>query len=167
MTFDKIPYHAQVFLDANILVYYFTPEPGLGPACQRLLERANKLQDLTVCTSTHVLSEMAHRMMLLEAAQTFGWPISGTLRRLAKHPAEIKKLKRFRQAVDEVPQLGIEILPNQPHLLPLAAGLSQLHGLFSNDALIVATMQDEAIVHLASHDSDFDRVPGITRYGPV
>jgi predicted nucleic acid-binding protein len=51
--------------------------------------------------------------------------------------------------------------------MPLAASLSQLHGLLSNDALSVATMQDEAIVHIASHDSDFDRVPGITRYAPV
>jgi predicted nucleic acid-binding protein len=59
------------------------------------------------------------------------------------------------------------VLPLERHLSPLAAAVSQLHGLLTNDALILATMQDEAINHLASHDADFDRVPGITRYAPA
>jgi len=33
--------------------------------------------------------------------------------------------------------------------------------------LVVAVMRDHGLTHLASHDADFDRVPGITRYGPV
>jgi predicted nucleic acid-binding protein len=86
---------------------------------------------------------------------------------MRQHPAEVQKLTQFRQAIDEVPRLGIEVLPIDPHLPPLAASLSQLHGLLTNDALILATMQDQAITHLASHDDDFDRVPGIARYAPA
>jgi predicted nucleic acid-binding protein len=37
----------------------------------------------------------------------------------------------------------------------------------TNDALIVAVMQDNGLTTLASLDADFDRVPGITRYAPV
>ena len=74
---------------------------------------------------------------------------------------------RFRQAIEEVPRLGIEVLPVDRHLPPLAAAISQLHGLLTNDAFVVASMQDETITHLASGDTDFDRVPGIIRYGPV
>jgi predicted nucleic acid-binding protein len=33
--------------------------------------------------------------------------------------------------------------------------------------LVVAMMQANGLTHLASHDSDFDRVPGITRYAPI
>jgi predicted nucleic acid-binding protein len=33
--------------------------------------------------------------------------------------------------------------------------------------LIVATMRQFGISSIASHDADFDRVPGITRYAPV
>jgi predicted nucleic acid-binding protein len=33
--------------------------------------------------------------------------------------------------------------------------------------LIVAVMQANGLVHWASHDADFDRVPGITRYAPA
>ena len=102
-----------------------------------------------------------------EAAQQLAWPLKGITDRLRKHPTEVKKLTRFRQAIDEVPRLGIEVLPIERHLPPLAATLSQLHGLLTNDALILATMQDQAITCLASSDTDFDRVPGITRYAPA
>jgi predicted nucleic acid-binding protein len=37
----------------------------------------------------------------------------------------------------------------------------------TNDALIVAVMQAHGLTNLASHDADFDRVPGITRYAPA
>jgi predicted nucleic acid-binding protein len=167
MTFLNIPGNATVFIDANIFIYYFTPDPVFGPACQTLMERINKFQDFFAFTSTHVLSEVSHQMMVLEAAQLFGWPLAGITRRLQKHPTEIQKLMRFRQAVDEIPRLGIEVLPVERHLLPLAASLSQLHGLLTNDALIVAAMQDQTITHIASNDADFDRVPGITRYAPI
>jgi predicted nucleic acid-binding protein len=39
--------------------------------------------------------------------------------------------------------------------------------LLTGDALIVAVMQQQGLSHLASLDSDFDRVPGITRYEPA
>jgi predicted nucleic acid-binding protein len=167
MTFNQIPGNAAVFIDANILVYYFTPDPTFGPECQLLMDRIARYQDFVAFTSTHVLSELAHQLMLLEAGQVFGWPMAGITRRLRKHPAEVQKLSAFRQAIDEVPRLGIEVLPVERHVPALAAALSQLHGLLTNDAYILATMQDQRITHLVSHDTDFDRVPGITRYAPV
>jgi predicted nucleic acid-binding protein len=167
MTFDQIPTNVALFIDSNILVYYFAPNPVFGAACQLLMDQINKYQDFTAYTSTLVLSEMAHQLMILEASQQFGWPLTGIRRRLERHPKEVQKLTRFRQAIDEVPRLGIEVLPVERHIPAMGAIISQLHGLLTNDALTVATMQDQAIVHIASHDTDFDRVPGITRYGPV
>jgi predicted nucleic acid-binding protein len=167
MTFNQIPANAAVFVDANILVYYFAPDPTFGPECQILMERIAKYQEFVAYTSTHVLSELAHQLMVLEAARVFGWPLAGITRRLRQHPAEVARLSAFRQAIDEVPRLGIEVLAVEPHIPPLAAALSQLHALLTNDAYILATMQYEAITHLASHDADFDRVPGITRYAPA
>ena len=35
------------------------------------------------------------------------------------------------------------------------------------DALLIAVMQANGLTSLASHDSDFDRVPSLTRYTPV
>jgi hypothetical protein len=39
---------------------------------------------------------------------------------LQNSPSEIHKLTRFRQALDDVPQLGIEVLAVERHILPLA-----------------------------------------------
>jgi predicted nucleic acid-binding protein len=39
--------------------------------------------------------------------------------------------------------------------------------LLTGDALIVAVMQAHGLSHLASNDTDFDRVPGLTRYAPA
>jgi predicted nucleic acid-binding protein len=61
----------------------------------------------------------------------------------------------------------LEVLSITPALVLAAAGLSQQTGLLSNDALIVAVMQNYGLVNLASHDADFDRVPGLTRYAPA
>ena len=105
--------------------------------------------------------------MVMEAHVHLGWPLAGITRRLNAHPAEVQKLTRFRQAIDDIPRLGVEVLPVDRHLLPLAASLSQLHGLLTNDAVTLACMVDQRIVHIASNDTDFDRVPGLTRYAPT
>ena len=135
---------------------------GLAQATARAAEAAAKADKPVDVSSTSHLRDLA-----ASAARVFGWPLTGITRRLRQNPTEIQKLTGFRQAIDQVPRLGIEVLPIDRHLPPLAAALSQVHGLLTNDALIVATMQDQAIKHIASHDPDFDRVPGIMRYAPA
>ena len=166
MTFADLPAGAAVFVDANTLVYHFQPHPVLGAVCTDLVERIER-QELAGFTSTHVLSEMAHRLMTLEACLRFGWPFAGIAQRLRQHPAQVQTLTRFRQALQEVPRLGVRILTISPHLIDAAAAVSQSTGLLSNDALIVAVMQANGLTCLASHDADFDRVPGLTRYAPA
>ena len=166
MTFTDIPAAASVFVDANTLVYHFVPEPGLGPACRDLLERFGR-RELVGFTSAHVVSNVAHRMMTLEAIGRFGWPTAGIARRLLRHPDDMRQLTRFRQVVDEIPGFGIQVLPITMHLVSAAAAISQQHGLLSGDALVVAVMHEHGLVCLASHDADFDHVPGLTRYAPA
>jgi predicted nucleic acid-binding protein len=54
-----------------------------------------------------------------------------------------------------------------PSLILAATAISKSSGLLSSDALVVAAMQANSLVNLASSDQDFDRVPGITRFGPA
>jgi predicted nucleic acid-binding protein len=71
------------------------------------------------------------------------------------------------QVVDEIPGFGIQVLPVTMHLVSAAAAISQQHGLLSGDASVVAVMREHGLVNLASHDADFDRVAGLTRYAPA
>jgi predicted nucleic acid-binding protein len=166
MTFADIPLGEPVFIDANIFIFAFRPDPVLGPPCNDLLQRIEN-GDLQGFTSAHVLSEMAHRLMTDEAIQRFGWPPARIARRLRNHPAQVGILTRHSQAIDELSLIGIQVLPVTGPQVSLAADLSRRHGLLSSDALLVAVMQQHGLTHLASHDADFDRVPGLTRYSPV
>jgi predicted nucleic acid-binding protein len=166
MIFTDLGVGAAVFLDANTIVYHFSRHQRYGAACIELLERIAR-QDLVGHTSIHVLGEAAHRLMALEAMDRFGWSNTGIANRLRRNPKQVQQLTRFRQAIDEIPLFGIQVHTPGFSLLSTALGFSQVHGLLTNDALIVALMLANSWSNLASEDDDFDRVPGITRYAPA
>jgi predicted nucleic acid-binding protein len=166
MTVDDVTTGTAVFLDANVLLYSFAAHPTYGDSCTRLLDRIEQ-KDLAGYTSTHVLGEVIHRLMTIEACTRFGWAPKGIARQLRRHPTEVQQLTRPRQAVDEVTATGIEVLAVVKLHVSTAVDVSAQAGLLSNDALVVAVMRDHGLTHLASHDRDFDRVPALIRYEPV
>ena len=105
--------------------------------------------------------------MTFEAISRFGWPEAGIASRLKRHHTEIRNLNRHRQAIDEIAAFGIHVIPITQRLVAAAAFVSPQHELLSGDALIVAVMQANGLTNIASHDAEFDRVPGLTRYAPA
>ncbi len=166
MTFEDISAGTAVFIDANVFVYHYEPHPVLGPPCARLLLRIEN-RELEGFTSAHVLADVAHRIMTLEAAMRFHRPWQGIASWLEQHPADIQGLFRHRSVIDDLTLIGIRILSVTGRLVSRAADASVQFGLLTNDALVVTVMQAHGLSHLASHDTDFDRVPGLARYAPV
>jgi predicted nucleic acid-binding protein len=166
MIFADLVAGDHIFLDANTLIYHFSPHPSLGTVCNQLVQRIEN-GDLLGFTSTHILSEVAHRLMLLEASSLPGWTLAKVKQRLQRQPAVLQSLSRFQTAVDDVLKSRMQVVTIAPGLILAATTVSRQNGLLSNDALIVAIMQAHGLTKLASHDKEFDRVPGITRYGPV
>jgi len=72
MTFATIPSGAAVFLDANTLVYHFSVHPVFGPPSTDLVERIEN-REVNGFTSADVVSDVAHRLMTVEAIGQFGW----------------------------------------------------------------------------------------------
>src|SRR5262249_37439792 len=101
MTFADLVAGDAVFVDANTLTYHFQPHPTWGPPCTDLLRRIEN-QELFGFTSTHVLSEVSHRLMTIQASALLGWPFAGIGNRLRTNPAEGQKLTALRQAIDQV-----------------------------------------------------------------
>jgi predicted nucleic acid-binding protein len=165
MTFADLARGASLFVDANIFVFHFQPHALFGSSCTDLLKRV-ELQEFTGYTSTHVLSEVAHRLMTLEASVRFGWPTK-IVDRLKQNPAAVQQLVHFRSALQQVPQMGIQVLAIATPLVDAAAGISQSTGLLTNDAMVAAVMRANGLTNLASNDGDFDRVPGLARYAPA
>jgi predicted nucleic acid-binding protein len=166
MIFADIPPGEAVFLDANTLIYHFCGDPLCGAACTQLMLQIEQHQ-LQGFLSTHVLADVAHRLMTLEAMKLLHWPAAGLAARLRQHRAEITKLSGYQQAIADIPKLGVRVLPVTQSLVESATMLSGQYQLLTGDALILAVMQANGLANLASRDADFDRIPGITRYGPV
>lgn len=166
MTFADLAKGARVFLDANTLVYHFSPHPVFGSSCNELVQRIERC-DLEGFTSTHVLTETAHRLMMTEAANVHGWPPMKVKQRVQKNPAALSALTRFRGAIEAVLASRIQVLTIAAALVLDAADLSRQTGLLSSDALILALMRANGLTDLASADSDFDRVSTLTRYAPA
>jgi len=163
MTFLDLVQGDAVFIDANTFVYHFAPDPKLAGPCGRLLQRIEN-QELTGFTSAAILSEVAHRLMTTEARARHGWTSGKLLQRLKQNPNVVQSLTGFRAAVAGIVHSKIQILPVDGALVLKAADLSQQTGLLSNDALLVALMQQQGLTKLASEDHDYDGVPGLTRY---
>jgi predicted nucleic acid-binding protein len=140
VTLDDLTAGASVFIDANCLVAAFNNQPALQPACRRLLDRVAN-GDLQGFTSAHVLGEVAHRLMTIEAATLFHRPLTGMANWLRRHPAEVQQLSRHRQAIDELSLITVVVLPVGGSQVSLAADLSGQHGLLTNDALVVVIMR--------------------------
>jgi predicted nucleic acid-binding protein len=155
-----------VFVDANIFVFHFGPDPAYGPPCGQLVQQIQN-QRLRGFTSTHVLAEVSHRLMVLEASTLAGWVAGKVKRRLKQQPGAVKQLTQFRSAIETILRSQIHVFTIGPALFADAVVLSQQHGLMTNDALILAVMQTNGLSKIASEDADFDRVPGIIRYAPI
>jgi len=95
MTFAGIVNGSKVLVDANTLVYHFISHPQFGAAATQLLERIEQ-GDIAGFTAAHVVGEMAHRLMTIEACALFGWPAQGIARRLRNQPTEVRQLRKHR-----------------------------------------------------------------------
>ena len=166
MIFADIPTGESVFVDANTLVYHFAADPQYGPACTGFVRRC-QVGDVRAFCSTHVVSDLAHRLMTIEAILAFGWPIAGIAQRVRRSHSEIPNLNRYRQVIEQLPRSNLRVLPVTWPLVLKAMAVSQKYELLCGDSLIVAIMEDAELTRLASNDADFDRVPWLIRYQPV
>src|SRR5437899_1221519 len=116
MIFVDLLQDDSVFLDANTLVYHFEPHPILGPPCNQLVTRIEN-QEVLGLTATHILSEAAHWLMLIEASKLPGWSVTNVKQRLQRQPATIQQLSRFRSSLDTILNSRSRILTIAPDLI--------------------------------------------------
>ena len=160
-----VPDGLRIFLDANIFVYHFSGPTPLSPAASTLLERV-EAGSVAGVTSTLVLVETLHRLMILEAVGTLKIPPRDAVRYLKEHPEQAKTLDRHHAVPAIVAGIGIAIADVQVDDVRRSHDIKRRFGFLTNDAVLVATMERLEITALASNDGDFTRVDGLTVYQP-
>jgi predicted nucleic acid-binding protein len=163
MRLDRLPTGGRVYVDANICIYHFT---GVSPQCTAFLARCER-GELSAVTGAHVLAEVAHRLMAVEAVRR-GLVTSGSVAaKLRTQPAVVRRLTTYQEDLDALVAIGIEVMPLDGDVLAASAAIRREHGLLVNDSLCVAQIQRATIQALASSDQDFSRVPGLRVYRPA
>lgn len=160
-----VPDGERCFLDANILYYCFVDVPPLSAACRGLLQRVQN-GTLEAVTDVRGLYDCVHKTMLAEVSQRFSRPREKLVGWLKQHPEALADLPKTLEVCDRLAQIRLTIVSNDAGILPQVVAAAQTEKLLLSDANIVVQMRALGIVHLATNDDDFDRVPGITAWKP-
>jgi predicted nucleic acid-binding protein len=158
-----LPDGAHVLIDANIFVYHFSASPGFSDVPSRFLERVETGQ-VRGTTSSLVLIETLHRLMILEAVATLEVHPRDAVRYLKEHPGAVARLARHTTVPDTVLRIGVDVVTVELADVQRSHDIKRRYGLLTNDAILAATMERLRIHLLASNDADFDRVDGIAVY---
>ncbi len=159
---EEIPAKSRVFIDSNIFIYHFL---DLSDTCSNLLERAER-RELRACTSTVVLGEVLHRLMLSEAVEKYRIKPYQAVRYLKEHPEVVSSLEKCEIAVEEIPEFNVEILPLEDDAIFESRGLRAQYCLMTNDSLNLYAMKTRGLKIIATNDRDFDRVKEIDVWKP-
>ena len=159
---DALPAGAGVFIDANIFLGHFLNQ---SRPCTTFLERLWN-REIAGLTSVLVVSEVRHGLLRAEVSARQRLPSRLGLRYLRDHPDVIARLPETRRALIELRSWPLRLVTVTHGQLWNACRLSERFGLLTNDALHLATMRAHHLTHLASNDTDFARVPGLTLWRP-
>jgi predicted nucleic acid-binding protein len=157
MTLADLRAGDRVFIDANIFIYHFA---GRSEECKILLERCAR-RELLGYTSTAILAEVLHRLMVAEAIAKGLVTAKTAVRKLAEQPELVKRLTQYQDNVDKIPQMSLTILDLTREIVTASAEVRKDEGLFTNDSLVVACMREQRLTKLATADGDFVRVTSL------
>jgi predicted nucleic acid-binding protein len=163
MQLDRVPDHHRVFVDATVCIYHFA---GASLQCTRFLERCEH-GTIAGVIGAHVLAEIAHRLMTVEAIRR-GLVTSGNVAtKLRAKPEAVRQLSLYQTNLDLLSTIGLEILPLSSDTIAASAAPRREHGLLVNDSLTVTLMRQAQIIAIATADRDFLRIPGLDAYLPT
>jgi predicted nucleic acid-binding protein len=144
----------RVFIDANIFIYHFG---GRSPECKALLERCAR-RELFAFTSTSILAEVLHRLMIAEAIAKGLATAKTAVRKLREQPELVKACTQYQDDVDKISQMNVTIFDLTLEVVKNSAKVRRDEGLLTNDSLVVACMGEQGLTKLATANGDFDRL---------
>lgn len=154
LTFREMAPGTRLYIDSNIFVYRSTMD---SYECRYLIRRCAQ-KEVRAFTGTHVLLEVAHRLMMVEAVD-IGLVTPGNVpSKLNRRPSLASQLHEYSDSVQFILNIGIEIFQVDTEILETSANLRSQTGFLVNDSVSPAMMQHRRIPAIATNDKDFQRV---------
>jgi predicted nucleic acid-binding protein len=162
LTLEAVPSGTRVFVDAPVFIYHFT---GVSAECRAFLERCEQ-REVAGLTSSVVVAEVAHQLMMIEAVARGLLPAGNVARRLREKPEVVRQLHTYQEQVERIPLMGIGVVPLDLQVLLRSADARRRHGLPTHHSLVVTTALQKGIAAMASANADLERVPELQLYQP-
>lgn len=164
MLLSDITDNTRIFVDSNIFIYHFSNSDKYATSCLNFFQKIEEGR-LSGYTSTVVLAEVLHRLMVIEASKKFNIIPKNVVKYLKDNPDKIPLLSDHFKSVDFIEKIGIPILPVNAHDLRGSIAFKN-QGLLTIDAINVSVMKNNDLTAIASNDGDYDRVGFLTQYKP-
>ncbi len=103
---NEIPSDSILFIDSNIFIYHFL---GISESCTDFLERV-EMEDIEAYTSTVVMAEVLHRLMVAEVVEKHGIEPQRVVKFLKQNPEVISTLEKCESAIKDIPEFKVKIL---------------------------------------------------------
>ena len=162
LTLDDIPDGTSVYVDANIFIYHFAAQ---SDECRRLLNRCQKM-DIRGVTGAHVILEVAHRLMIMEAVAKELVSVGNVPSKLKSRPEVVSQLTDYWGSVGAIMEGNVTVLDTDVTTVKASLYWRQRYGLLVNDSVSAAMMDQADIRTIATNDRDFSRVQGLTVHIP-
>ncbi len=166
MSFANIPADTRIFVDANVLSYYFLRVMPFFELGDPLFRRAAH-REITLHTATSVAADVIHRAMISEAITRFNLQPREAVTFLKLNPETVKLLEKYKLVPGWFTQARVNILPTTYRKIHHSKQFRDTYGLLTNDSIILAVMSRYKIADLATNDRDFQRIPGIHVWKPT
>lgn len=152
----------RALIDANIFLYWLTQR---STECGLFLRRC---ADRSVQGYASVLSltEVAHRLMILEAKEN-GWA-EGTnpVKALEMRPERVQALRRYEDRLRDILALRLHLEDFQNIDLIESFSIRRRYGLLTNDSILLAVAVRLGIQDVISADKNLGRATGFSVYRP-
>jgi predicted nucleic acid-binding protein len=158
-----VPSGGRIFIDSSILIYHAI---GASQECRALMRRS-ETGDVAASTSTIVIAEVTHRLMMIEAVKLGLVRGKDVVKKLRAKPELVKRLSAYQEQVEQIPLMGVAVLPLDLATLLRSAELRERYGLLVNDSLVAGAALSAEIDSIASADADFGRVDSLRLFRPT
>jgi|SRR3990172_432862 len=166
MKLSSLPKNSSVFIDANIFIFTILAHPRFKESCEKFLISVEN-KEYKSFTSTLVLNEVIHKLMLTEAVRKYSLRTEHDAYLLLKQkPEVIKGLTVTWANFESLKSYPIAILTPGDSFPDSAAEISKSYGLLISDAVHSAVCREHKIENIATSDADFERVDFLKVWKP-
>jgi predicted nucleic acid-binding protein len=154
----------RIYVETNIFLFAALADAKYGPSALRFLERSSG-DEIELLTSTLTIDEVSFVALKAKLEEKYGVMRNQVLY-LKRNPEVVKALASdVNQIVENVLGLTTLVEVSTPDIQQMRLYLKEF-GLLPRDAIHLAVTHRLGLAGVASNDSDFDRVPWLTRYAP-